>query len=150
MANLIRLNSFRDLIRWDRDVDELFREFVEPIEFSEEGSCVCPRVESYRQNGSFVVKVDLPGVDPKNVHLTIEEGCLTIEGERKRAEEIDESALMEGEVCYGSFRRALSVPDGIKADQIKAKYHDGVLEITAPMEEQYLPRKIEVQVEKSK
>jgi HSP20 family protein len=149
MANLIRLNPFRDLIRWDRDVDELFREFVEPIEFSEEGSCVCPRVESYRHNGSFVVKVDLPGVNPNDVHLTADQGCLTIEGERKRSEEIEEGARIHGEVCYGSFRRSMAIPEGVKADQIKAKYHDGVLEITAPVEEHSLPKKIEVEVLKS-
>jgi HSP20 family protein len=155
MASLIRWNPLRDLMRINQNfneyVEQFFRDFSEGEErLEEEGYCTSPPVESFRQNGSFVVKVDLPGVDPKNVRLTIEEGCLTIEGERKRAEEIDENALMEGEVCYGSFRRALSVPDGIKANQIKAKYHDGILEITAPMEEQYLPRKIEVQVEKSK
>ncbi len=149
MASLIRWSPFRDLVRWHRDVDDFFRAFVEPVEFSEEESCVCPRVESYRHNGSFVVKVDLPGVNPKDVHLTADQGCLTIEGERKRSEEIEEGAMTHGEVCYGSFKRSMAIPEGVKTDQIKAKYHDGVLEIMAPVEEHYLPRKIEVEVLKS-
>jgi HSP20 family protein len=149
MASLIRWSPFRELVRWEPEVDDFLRAFVEPIDFSEEGSCVCPRVESYRHNGSFVVKVDLPGVNPKDVHLTADRGCLTIEGERKRSEEVEESGMMHGEVCYGSFKRSMAIPEGVKSDQIKAKYQDGVLEITAPVEEHFLPKKIEVEVLKS-
>jgi HSP20 family protein len=149
MASLIRWKPLRDLVRWHQDVDDLFHEFVEPIEFSEEEGCVCPRVESYRHNGSFVVKVDLPGVNPNDVHLTADQGCLTIEGERKRSEGIEEGAMLDEEVCYGSFKRSMAIPDGVKTDQIKAKYQDGVLEITAPVEEHYLPKKIEVEVLKN-
>lgn len=137
------------LMRWDRDLDEFFRDFMEPREVWEENSCVCPRVESFRHNGSYVVRVDLPGVNPKDVHLTADQGCLTIEGERKRDEGVDESSMMHGEVCYGAFQRSMAIPAGVKTDQIHAKYHDGVLEITAPVEEQYLPKKIEVEILKS-
>jgi len=149
MASLIRWSPMRDIMKWNWDVDEFFRDFMEPMEILEESSCVCPRVESYRHNGSFVVRVDLPGINPKDVHLTVDQGCLTIEGERKRAEEIGENALMHGEVCYGSFKRSMAIPEGVKAEEIKAKYHDGVLEITAPVEEKFLPKKIEVEIQKS-
>jgi len=134
---------------WDWDLDEFFRVFMEPREVWEENSCVCPRVESFRHNGSYVVRVDLPGVNPKDVRLTADQGCLTIEGERKRSAEIEEGSILRDEVCYGSFRRSLAMPEGVKANQIKAKYHDGVLEITAPVEGQYLPKKIEVEIQKS-
>lgn len=110
--------------------------------------CFSP-VESFRHNGRFVVKVDLPGVNPKDVHLTAEQGRLTVEGERKRAEEIPENSVIRGELCYGSFRRSLAIPEGVKTEEIKAKYQDGILEITAPMEEHHLPKKIEVEVQKS-
>ena len=92
-----------------------------------------------------MIKVDLPGVNPKDVHLTFEGGYLIIEGERKRIHEVEESSILRDEVCYGAFRRSLYFPEGIKADQIKAKYHDGVLEITAPLDEKLLPKKIEVE-----
>ncbi len=154
MANLIRWNPVKDLMRINENLnqyfDQLFRGFSETGDIFEEegGYCPYPRVESFQHDGSFVVKADLPGVDPKDVHLTIEQGCLMIEGERKRSKDLEENSVLEGEVCYGPFRRALSIPDGIKGDQIKAKYHDGILEITAPLEDRYLPKKIEVQVEK--
>ena len=149
MGSLIKWDPIRDLMRLNWNFDQLFREFMEPREIGEEGYCISPPVESFRHNGSFVGRVDLPGVNPKDVHLTADEGCLTIEGERKRAEEIQESSLMRDELCYGSFRRRLALPDGVKTEQIKAKYQDGILEISAPMEEHSLPKKIEVEVQKS-
>jgi HSP20 family protein len=106
-------------------------------------------VESFHHNGGFVVRVDLPGVNPQDVHLTAAQGSLTIEGERKRSSEIGEDSLFRDERCYGSFRRSVEIPDGVKTDQIKAKYHDGVLEITAPMEKKALPKKVAVEIEKT-
>jgi len=149
MASLITWNPFRDLKRVNWNFDQLFREFMEPSEISEEAYCESPRVESFRHNGSYVVRVDLPGVNPKDVRLTVDQGLLTVEGERKREKDVEESTWYRDELCYGAFRRSLDIPDGVKADQIKARYRDGVLEITAPLEEHYLPKKIEVEVQKS-
>jgi len=149
MASLIKWNPFRDLQRLNWNFDQFFRDFMAPEEMEEgEEYRVSPPVESYRHNGSFVMKVELPGVNPQDVHLTVDQGRLTIEGERKRGEEVRENTLFQDEICYGAFRRTLDIPEGLKSDEIKAKYHDGILEITAPVEEQYLPRKIEVEVQK--
>jgi HSP20 family protein len=149
MANLIRWDPLRDFFSLNWDLDQFFRESMEPTEMTDEGYCTSPPVESFRHNGSFVVRVDLPGVNPKDVHLTAEQGFLTIEGERKKAEEIPENSVIRDELCYGSFRRSLSIPEGVKTEEIKAQYHDGILEITAPMEEHSLPRRIEVEVQKT-
>jgi len=149
MAMLIRWSPMRDLMDFGRDIDPFFGGFMEPPEFSEEGYCTSLPVESFRHNGSFVVRVDLPGVNPRDVHLTADPGSLTIEGERKRSREIGEDSLFRDELCYGSFRRSVELPAGVKTDQIKAKYHDGVLEITAPVGEEHLPKRIEVEIQKS-
>ncbi|NWG75369.1 MAG: Hsp20/alpha crystallin family protein [Rubrivivax sp.] len=148
MASLIRWVPLGDLPSLNWSFDRFFREFMGPVEIVEEGDCAFPAVESFRHNGSFVVRVDLPGVNPKDVHLTADQGCLTIEGERKRAQEIPESSLIRDELCYGSFRRSLALPEGVKTEQIRANYHDGILEITAPMEEHHLPKKIEIEVQR--
>jgi HSP20 family protein len=152
MASLIHWNPMRDLRKLNEDLNRYFGRFMEEFgeqgETREDGYCSAPPAESFRHNGAFVVKMDLPGVDPKDVHLSVEEGCLTVEGERKRPAGIEEGTVWEEEVCYGPFRRSMQVPQGINAEQMQAKYHDGILEITAPVEEKYLPRKIEVLVEK--
>ena len=145
MASIVRWIPNRDFMNFGVNFDPFFREFVEPEEAMEAGYCASPALESYRHDGRYVIKVDLPGVSPKDVHLTYEDGYLTVEGERKRHQEVDESSILRDEVCYGSFRRSLFIPEGIKTDRIKAKYHDGVLEVTVPLEEKYLPKKIEVE-----
>jgi HSP20 family protein len=149
MASLIKWSPIGELMNLNWSLDRFFQEFMEPMGIEGEGYCEFLPVESFRHNGSFVVKVDLPGVNPQDVHLTADQGCLTIEGERKRGEEIPKASLMRDELCYGSFRRSLAIPEGVKTEQIKAKYHDGILEITAPLEEHSLPKKIEVEVQKS-
>jgi len=131
---------------WDWNGEDLWEDFLE-TEGKKENAWV-PRVESYEKEGNYVIKADLPGVEAKDVQVTVENGCLTIQGERKEDKEIKEKEVLRREMFYGSFRRALPVPEGIKADQMKAKYHDGVLEITAPIKERHLSKKIEVQVEK--
>jgi len=147
MATLIRWSPMRDLTDVGWNIDRFFQDFMEPAEFSEEGCYISPPVESFRHNGSFVVRVDLPGVNPRDVHLSADPGKLTIEGERKRSSETGDEALFQDELCYGSFRRSVEIPAGVKTDQIKAKYHDGVLEITAPVGKEHLPRKIEVEIQ---
>jgi len=149
MATLISWSPMTDLTDFGWNIDRLFRDLMEPAEFSEEAYCISAPMESFRHNGSFVVRVDIPGVNPQDVHLTAEQGRLTIEGERKRSSEIGEDSLFRDELCYGSFRRSVELPDGVKTDQIKAKYHDGVLEITAPVGEEHLPKKIEVEIQKN-
>jgi HSP20 family protein len=107
-----------------------------------------PRVESLHKNGSYVIKADLPGVNPKDIHVTLEGERLIIEGERKMDREMKRKDFRRREVFYGAFRRSVPIPRGLKAEGIKAKYHDGVLEITAPVEKGYLPKEVKVEVEK--
>ncbi|MBI4495990.1 MAG: Hsp20/alpha crystallin family protein [Deltaproteobacteria bacterium] len=128
------------------DFEEFFNDFMEP--FSPRAAWF-PRVESYRKNGNVVVKADLPGVDPKDVHVTLENGCLTIRGERKESRETREGEVLGSEIYYGSFERSLAIPEGVKGEEIKAKYHDGVLEIIAPLEPSKLPKTVKVEVEKT-
>ncbi len=107
-----------------------------------------PRLESYQKDGSYVIRADLPGVDAKNVHVTVEDGFLTIEGERKADREVKKKDVRRKEVFYGSFRRSMAIPKGLKVEEIKAKYHKGVLEISAPLDKSLLPKAVKVEVEK--
>lgn len=154
MSSLIR---WRPSLEWmslrpfdrlgDWDLEEFWEDFREPVS-KKEVSWV-PRVESYEKDGNYVIKADLPGVEAKDVQITVENGCLTIQGERRMDKEVKEKEVRRRELFYGSFLRTMTVPKGVKTEQVKAKYHDGVLEITAPMEKKALPKKIEVEVEKN-
>ncbi len=131
---------------WDFDFDDFGEDLME---FGSENGSWVPRVETYEKDGNYVIKTDLPGVEAKDVQVTVENGCLTIQGERKRDKEVKEKQIHRREMYYGSFQRTLAVPEGVKSDHLKAKYHDGVLEITAPLEKKSLPKKITVQIDKA-
>lgn len=101
------------------------------------------RVEDYLEEGAYVLRAELPGVDPeKDVEVTVEGDMLTIHGER-REETKDKH---HREFHYGSFRRTVTLPKGTKSEDITASYHDGVLEVRVPMEQAETPSlKIPVQ-----
>ncbi len=141
MEDLIPRSFFRRF--WDEDVWDAFEkpfEFKELVKYN-----WTPKVESYRQNGTYVIKADLPGVEAKDIHVELENGYLTLKGERKMDKKSKDKKVDRREVFYGSFERCMAVPENLKAEEIKAKYHDGVLEIIIPMEEKAPAKKIEVE-----
>ncbi len=92
-----------------------------------------PRADVFEKNGNIVIKTELPGIKPEDVHVSLEEDNLIIRGESKAEEEVKEEDYYRMERTHGSFYRCLPLPDGIKAEQIRATFSDGVLEITVPM-----------------
>jgi HSP20 family protein len=113
-----------------KDIDDLFGRFFdgEPNWWGRAAGVV-PAVESYVKDGKLFVRVDLPGIEPKDVELSFEGDHLVIKGERKfEREEKGEQAYRE--VRYGSFERTIGLPDGIDPSTVKATYKDGVLEVT--------------------
>ena len=91
------------------------------------------RVEEYREDGTLVVRADLPGNDPdKDVELTVAGGMLHIGAERRQEEEREEKGYLRREVRYGSLSRSLRLPEGVTETDITATYKDGVLEIRIP------------------
>ena len=109
-----------------------------------------PAIESYVKDGKFIVRTDLPGVEPKNVDIKVVRNVLTIKGSREEKEETKKADFLRREVRYGSFERAITLPEGIKADDLKANYHDGVLEITAPLPKEAAPKEVKIEVEAPK
>lgn len=90
------------------------------------------RIEEFTHNGNFMIRAELPGIDPeKDVHINVKDGMLTIEGKREEHEESDQRS----EFFYGRFMRTLSLPSGTSSADIKASYRDGILEIAIPMKE---------------
>jgi HSP20 family molecular chaperone IbpA len=105
------------------------------------------RIEDFVEEGVYVLRAEMPGIDPdKDVELSVEGDVLTIKGERRE----EEQDKFRHEFHYGSFTRSLTLPRGTKVDDISASYNDGVLELRVPMEgEQAQARTIPVQRAKS-
>ena len=131
---------FGDLGSIHRELDALFEGVlgnrpVEPV------ADWAPRVETFVKDDALRVRVDLPGVDPKAVDISVENDVLTISGERKA--EHEEAAYRE--VSYGRFERRIRVPEGTNPDQISAKYANGVLEVAVPLPKP-VSRKVSVKI----
>lgn len=125
------------LVELDRPLAEFFRTLSGPWPFRPlfawtNGKHFLPTADVFTRNGDILVKFDLPGVDPKDIHVKLQEGELTVMGERKADTEVKEEGYYRKENTYGFFERHMSVPKGIKEHEIKATYANGVLEISMP------------------
>lgn len=89
-----------------------------------------PSVESFVRDGQLVVRADLPGIDPKDVEVSLEGSRLTLKGERKSMHEETKAEMVHREVSYGRFERSIRLPAGVDPESINASYKDGVLEVT--------------------
>jgi HSP20 family protein len=103
-----------------------------------------PDVEVLRQPNSLVVRVDLPGIAPEEIDISIEDGLLTIAGERTQERRDEEGGVVRTERSYGSFLRSIVLPDGADESRIEAKADNGVLEINVPIAGGHRSRRIPV------
>lgn len=99
-----------------------------------------PRLDILEKNGNLVIQADLPGLKPEEIEVTLEDGSLIIRGERKAESEAKEENYYRMERSYGQFSRVVPLPDGIKPEQIQARFTNGVLEITLPKVVEEAPR----------
>ncbi len=152
MSNIVpRTSLFQDLFDFRRGFDQVFNKMLSGTPWGEERTSAeagmyLPAVESYvdKDGKTYHCRVSLPGIDPKEVQIQAQGNLLTISGERKGSRTGKDVDYMHNEIWYGAFQRTLSLPDGVEADKIKAEYHQGVLEISAPVAASALPRRIEI------
>lgn len=137
-----RFPSLRD------EMDKLFEDFFGQAGFPSvtEGAWV-PPVDIHETKKDVVVIMDVPGIDPKDVAISILEDRLTVKGERKKEEEIKEADHYRSERVYGSFQRILQLPSEVVGDKAKASYKDGVLKVTIPKSQKSVPKEVKVEVQ---
>jgi HSP20 family protein len=126
--------------------DQLFDEWVRMVPFRRwTGPSDLIRVEEYREDGTLVVHADLPGIDPdKDIELTVTDGTLHIEAERREEEKQEGKGYLRREVRYGSMSRSLPLPEGVTEADITATYKAGVLEVRIPEPRHEEPTKIAI------
>ncbi len=133
--------------RLDRMFDEWFRTMpMRRFGFEVPGEELI-RVDEYRDEDTQVIRAELPGIDPeKDVELTVTDGMLRIEAQRRVEEKTEDKGYTRHELRYGSFTRTLPMPEGAKESDITATYKDGILEVRIPVaeHEEVKPTKIAV------
>jgi len=128
------------------DLDRLFDGFFSPAPQPSEWSTLSPAVDVEETSDAYVFRADLPGLSAKDVKVSVHNDTLTLRGERKREEKTSEGSLHRVERAYGSFERSFTLGLPVRADQVKASYRDGVLEVHVPKADEAKPRDIEVQI----
>jgi HSP20 family protein len=151
---IVKWTPMRELESIRRDMERLMGDFVEPFparhrfgwpRLSGNGA-YSPSVELINRDNEYLVRVELPGIDKKDLDLTITDDTLTIKGEAKRSEEVQEDDYLLSEVTYGKFSRTITVPTEVESEKAKAKTTNGILEITLPKKKESKPKEIKVDV----
>jgi HSP20 family protein len=125
-----------------RDVDRFFDAFFGGGE--RESRRWVPAIDLVEAEDHFVLKADLPGLGEDDVSIEVQDGTLTISGERKAEHEARERGWYRVERAFGSFSRSLTLPDGVDPDAISARFERGVLEVRIPKPEERKPRRVEI------
>lgn len=139
------------LVKWnptkmDREINNLVSNFWGDANYSNPSSGWNPTVDIAELEDRYEVNADVPGMSREDINVTLEKGVLTIEGEKKRSSETEESAVLRTERVYGKFSRSFNLGDQVDASKISAAYKDGVLTVGLPKAEVVKPKTIEVKV----
>jgi len=135
MALLVKPEPFT------REIDRVFDAFFGQ---TDQGRRWVPPMDLVEVEDHFVLKADLPGLAEGDVNIEVQDGTLTISGERKTEHEQREKGWYRIERSFGSFNRSLTLPDGVDPDGIEASFSHGVLEVKIPKPEERKPRRIEI------
>jgi HSP20 family protein len=147
MANeLMEWRPFREISRLRREMDRLWDDYfgpgrraLKPMEME-----FAPAVDVKETADQIVIKAEVPGIDAKDINISITGDVLTIKGEKKSEHEEKEENYHLVERSYGSFARSLVLPAAVDMDKIEAKYDKGVLTVTCTKKEEVKPKAIEI------
>ncbi len=145
--SLVRWDPFRELTNLQNSISRLFDENF--FQFSEKGlaqGLMFP-VDIKDTPAAILVKAELPGISKEDVKISFSDNLLTIKGERKKEEKEEGADFLRVERSYGTFSRSFTVDVPVKAGEIKARYDNGVLEITLPKDERRKPGKTQIDIE---
>ncbi len=151
--SIVKWSPLKELEDMRKDIERMFEEFFEPFPRRRrrwwprmEAGVIVPNIDVYDKKGEIVVKAELPGVEKDQIELTVTKDSLTIKGEIKKDEEVKDEDYYAREISYGAFSRTINLPAEVNADQAKATFKNGILEIILPKKEEAKPKEIKVEV----
>lgn len=144
---LTKFNPVRELTGIQREINRLFEDFFGSSFERTMDRPWGPAVDISEDDKNIYLKADLPGMNQKDIKVSVEDDVLTISGERKsEKEEKKENKVYRLERVYGSFCRSFTLPDNVDPSKISAEYKDGVLSLTIPKTEEKKSKTIDIQV----
>ncbi len=141
-------NNSSPLDLFHRKMDTVFDDFFSLKSTSLFDSQWLPKVDVDESDKEFLISAELPGMDEKDISITLEKNILTISGEKKseKEEKNEKINTYYTERHYGSFSRSISLPEQIKSDKVKAKFKKGILSVVIPKDEKAEKKRIEIEV----
>ncbi len=147
MMDLVRWNPWKEMVslrdRMNRLFDDVFFRSDRREDLWADGAWV-PAVDMFESDDKVVIKAELPGLEKKDISLDLQNGVLTLKGERKSENEVKEENYYRREMSYGKFVRSFSLPVDVDADKIKAEFKNGLLTVEVPKPEGHKPKLIKV------
>jgi HSP20 family protein len=145
--SIVRYEPWHLMNRLHREIDQLFGDsYASPAADSARDVSWSPSVDVREDADRFTVHADLPGVDAKDIQVTADDGTLTIRGERRIEKQEGKQGFERLERVEGSFLRRFTLPENVRADEIKARHNNGVLEIVIPKQAAPQPRRVSIDV----
>jgi len=143
---ITRFDPFRDLAQLQDRVNRLFQETGAGREEGFATSSFVPPVDIYETEQNIVLKLEVPGIDQKDLDIRIENNTITVRGERKFENEVKEENFHRVERRYGNFQRSFSLPNTVSTENVTADYENGILKITLAKRAEAKPKQIKVNV----
>lgn len=148
MLAIRRSDAFRPFVDIQREMDRLFNDAFSGMSTqSKEASILNPEVDIYEKNDEVVIEMDIPGITKDELEINVEDDVLSIKGQKKIEREEKDRDYHRYERSCGTFQRYFRLPDYVKAEEIKAKYEDGVLKIELPKKEEVKKEALKVKVD---
>ncbi len=146
---LIRWDPFQEMSALQERMNRLFSDVraQAPVRGEEivQGAWI-PAVDIFETNEAIVLKAELPGITAQDISVEVKDNTLTLKGEKKFEKEVKEENYHRVERSCGSFQRAFTLPGTIHQEKVKAKFKDGILEITLPKVEEAKPKQVKVEI----
>ncbi len=146
MMDLVRWNPWNEVSQIRNRISTLFGDSPFPALFEGEGRLAdfSPAVDVFEADDKVVIKAELPGMDKNDIHLNVQNGVLSLRGERKSENEEKQGQFYRREISHGSFLRLFALPVDVDADKIGAEFKDGILTIAVHKPESRKPKQITV------
>jgi HSP20 family protein len=149
MTTMMRWDPFQDLRSAQDEMAQMSPMLAHALGLhTRQGSATAtawaPALDISERKDAYLVTVELPGLKPEDLDITMEDGLLTIQGERQLTQESSEQQFHRVERRYGAFRRSITLPAHVTAEGIQASFEDGVLQILVPKAEEAKPKRIQV------
>jgi len=143
---IVRWDPFRELVSLSNRLDRVLSEAPRFGRETESYGSWIPPVDIFEKNDELVLRAELPGMNREDIDLRVENGVLTLTGERSRDAAVTEESAHRLERVYGSFSRSFTLPASVDPGKIAASYKDGILEVVLPKSEASKPKRVEIRV----